>query len=1251
MVFDIGKVEECKENIVPLKRGRGAAALVVLDEEPEQQDSRLDEERARWEADIRNESSPDPLAAWHGYAKWWQQQTTRKAHPMEFQQYLERATRKFFAETRYKSDYRYLTLWLMYGEHCLKNSVDMFPFLWANGIGQTFGLFYMAWASVLEKARRFEDTEDVYKMGLARKAEPFVKLQEDYDRFQVRMVERVKRDLKDQNESDDVPPEQMEQMPQHQQASSSSSRQAFNPLSGKDAKSMVRRPVVGGLLGQMMSSSQPQPVGNDRWGQATSCSGSSVPGQTSSSIPPASASAFATARNWTVLSPRDELAGAQRQNIFDFESEWSQLPFPTSLEAAPAFRSENVKKAVNWDGMKAIPAAPASSTSSSGYRNIIPNKKTTTASSSFELFCDDEFQEYSEALQKEDERPHVTAVAPSTAATSVTCPSGPKTKKRAFGRVLDVAEEKMEDSQPACAAMAVPGATTTPGASDQPVKPSSSSSSRVHFGEMQVLRHESEGPGGPPAATYGHRLQRCNDQLVPGGGRVDNRGNEKSDMLKMQSKNDLSHEVTLILEQDPTSGPLPAMESHHDSRKKSNFVFGFLPSGISIEEMRAEKFWDAWRKKETSDGAAKILPLPLGAGRLLSDTHTGGVDVEQHHSTRKGASEPQFSSSAQQGTTSAGRNDIKRDNVMNADHDVQPLPFSEHRDRPHVSIEPEMTNAGNMTREVRRILEGGGENNTGLFGRGRSGAAAHGVALNEEELTFATKRAMRDVGALFDDTTGKIQDLAPKAKRPRQLKAHSSIIGASTSLPDVSKSQPALHFHSKKSEAKTSQGAGGAAGSRESSIADGRKSGQADARRSAVSARSSGSGKKILRPHHSFDSKLSQKREQELTGPLKKSLQDRMLRQRSPSSGQKRPPGSHSKPLPSRGASPSMSLNNSAVFGGRRDVSMEIPQRPASDENAVPLEHSAELLHHISTSGGGGGLVMNQSAVTAGTGGGSSSSSASGAGPPVVVNNNGRIISGLSPRHPRAGAGGGMLFGNRPQIPLFRSNSNPRHPGEMNSEPLPAVLRRDNSGSRERRRPNPNVPVQNVTQVTRADFAVYDEMAAASAQSPPARPSPADQRRLSLLHLSPSVAGGIAARGGTMMNSTNWSARRRDQQQNSAGKIFESVSAVRGGGQQQHQQRSVVRAGAASRLPQHAGGSSEVIGSSGGGVAAGHQHPEDDLLSCGKVRLFSTQDPFDVDNAGSASRRGTTSRRTDHDRISGRRDPPVSASQRVFDSP
>ena len=71
----------------------------------------------------------------------------------------------------------------------------MFPYLWAQAIGLGFSLFYMAWASVLETNRRFQDVDDVYKMGIARKAKPLPKLQQEYQRFQRRMVDRVKRDL------------------------------------------------------------------------------------------------------------------------------------------------------------------------------------------------------------------------------------------------------------------------------------------------------------------------------------------------------------------------------------------------------------------------------------------------------------------------------------------------------------------------------------------------------------------------------------------------------------------------------------------------------------------------------------------------------------------------------------------------------------------------------------------------------------------------------------------------------------------------------------------------------------------------------------------------------------------------------------------------------------------------------------------------------------------------------------------------
>lgn len=165
----------------------------------------------------------------------------------------------------------------------------------------------MAWAAQLERDRRFEDCDDCYKMGIARKAEPLQKLQEDYERFQMRMVERVRRDLDDKDAAAGPssssaavfggrggPSSSSTSFANASTSSSSGKRTAFNVLTSADAGGMAR-PTWDqrGILG-----SQPGAVGNAGWGKMGSSSSSGR-------------------ENWDPFDDGGPGGGAGRKNLFD----------------------------------------------------------------------------------------------------------------------------------------------------------------------------------------------------------------------------------------------------------------------------------------------------------------------------------------------------------------------------------------------------------------------------------------------------------------------------------------------------------------------------------------------------------------------------------------------------------------------------------------------------------------------------------------------------------------------------------------------------------------------------------------------------------------------------------------------------------------------------------------------------------------------------------------------------------------------
>lgn len=197
----------------------------------------------------------------------------------------------------------------------------------------------------------------MYRVGIARKAEPLAKIKDDYERFKIRMVERVRRDLEREDHQFNFEDE-------------AGRRTAFNELSRLESSRLHSRVGVGVSRG-----AQPDVVGNAGWGQRGGGASSS-------------ARAVGGRGGFTVFDensvPTTSLADGREQflqehkSLFDLEPQWRQLKFPMGeheLEAEPTARAENQQPLSSWGTVKIKQAV-----------------KTSTVAPAFEMFVDDEFK-------------------------------------------------------------------------------------------------------------------------------------------------------------------------------------------------------------------------------------------------------------------------------------------------------------------------------------------------------------------------------------------------------------------------------------------------------------------------------------------------------------------------------------------------------------------------------------------------------------------------------------------------------------------------------------------------------------------------------------------------------------------------------------------------------------------------------------------------------------------------------------------
>ncbi|KAJ2849994.1 protein kinase [Coemansia brasiliensis] len=89
-------------------------------------------------------------------------------------------------------------MWIWYTSIIGDSQEAVFQFLVANRIGDSLAIMYEEYAKLLEGSGKVRKADEIYQLGIARKAQPLARLQRRFDEFQRRVMARTMRDVDSQ---------------------------------------------------------------------------------------------------------------------------------------------------------------------------------------------------------------------------------------------------------------------------------------------------------------------------------------------------------------------------------------------------------------------------------------------------------------------------------------------------------------------------------------------------------------------------------------------------------------------------------------------------------------------------------------------------------------------------------------------------------------------------------------------------------------------------------------------------------------------------------------------------------------------------------------------------------------------------------------------------------------------------------------------------------------------------------------------
>ncbi|XP_004524951.1 uncharacterized protein LOC101463054 [Ceratitis capitata] len=180
--------EDAKENIQPLAAGRNASILhaSLRVESPQE----LLAQRRELEQAIHGYNGDDPLEPWYSYISWIEQSFPSGGKESGLEEVLTKCLSRFENEEKYFQDRRMIKLYMKFIDSH-QHPMECYQQLFNAGIGTMVADFYICWAYHYDSCGNTRKADEIFRRGIACRAQPLDELQEAHQHFGFSVAQRL----------------------------------------------------------------------------------------------------------------------------------------------------------------------------------------------------------------------------------------------------------------------------------------------------------------------------------------------------------------------------------------------------------------------------------------------------------------------------------------------------------------------------------------------------------------------------------------------------------------------------------------------------------------------------------------------------------------------------------------------------------------------------------------------------------------------------------------------------------------------------------------------------------------------------------------------------------------------------------------------------------------------------------------------------------------------------------------------------